>query len=111
MIVQKIIIYGAANNGKHVLAVQIILDNPYLSEPAFITTPKTMRDFLNSPIQSLGIISSTCVNHVMNKCKDMNFGNVLFISDPTIIIDPPATDNKLWDDASHSWRQSKGLTY
>lgn len=83
MIATKIVIYGSKDGGKYVAALKLCQDNPFLSEPFMITDTKRMKDFLTTPTLSLGIIAAPSVPHILNKCRGLNMGGVLFLADPS----------------------------
>ena len=110
----KIIIYGGKDGGKYDTAAKLLHDNPFLSQPAIITNPSSMKEFLSKPFPTVGIINATCSNHIVRKCPELKFGNVIFLADPLEIdthASPPADLSPAYLAACKSWRQANGRSY
>ena len=78
----KIIVYGRYQSGKYALALQLVLDNPFLGDPVVINDTAEMKRFLASHKSSVGIVYASSVHLIMGKSSDEKFGSVLFVAAP-----------------------------
>ena len=81
-VVMKIIVYGRYQSGKYALALQLVLDNPFLGDPVVINDAKDMKRFLASHNSSVGIVYASSVHLIMGKSIEEKFGSVLFVAAP-----------------------------